>query len=213
MPKFQTSELQQKKCSPSGTAGRLSSSAKTFTYSGTIIPRVYGPLGPPTTADDASLLTFPQSLNALFASVWNDLQHFSAMCNTSYRMGHRLHANTFNEMVASILYRLLGLSFDNDTSSSALNEAVRIGMIVFASTVSFRGQMYDRDLLDRFRAALFQLWHTTISASWPSSSQFRGTGLPPASPTMLLWLLTMWKASGCTEGVRQGWAFLGSTRR
>lgn len=99
---------------------------------------------------------FVATLDTRLVNVWNDAQEFCRLGNLAQQTNHKLSPNTFSEILASILYRLLSLSFPE----SHIEEAIRIGLMAFASAVFFRWrglrqrQVYLEEL---FRGALQNL--------------------------------------------------------
>jgi hypothetical protein len=85
-----------------------------------------------------------------------DLHAFSCISNLGYQTTRKLSPDIYNEMLISILYRLTHLSFESDP----MQEAIRIGLLAFSSTVfiqrQFMEQPYDH-LLNLYSNALCRL--------------------------------------------------------
>ena len=77
---------------------------------------------------------FVQTLDHRLIGVWEDMHDFSQLSNLACQTANKLTPNAFSEMMSSILYRLLGLTF----SESAVDEAIRLGLATFASSVYFQ---------------------------------------------------------------------------
>lgn len=108
--------------------------------------------------------------------VWNDLQAFCRLCNLAAQTPHKLLPNTFSEIMTSVLYRLINISFE----FMPILEAIRLGMMVFASQVflQWRGMRQRQTQLDDgFGRVLLVL---------KDLEGFK------ASPKLNFWLLVMW---------------------
>lgn len=119
----------------------------------------------PSTSTSTSTSTFIRAADEKLYNVWNDLRAFCHLCNLASQTRYKLLPNTFSEIMASVLYRLLRLS-SSSSSSSFEAEAVpvlgafRLGMTVFASQVflQWRGMRQRQRRLDRdFKQALLPL--------------------------------------------------------
>lgn len=88
------------------------------------------------------------------------------MSNVAYQTTRKLSRDTYSEMMISILYRFTHLSF----SSDPLQEAIRVGLLVFASTIFmqryFKGQSYDH-LLEVYDNALLRLRESSFNLPMP----------------------------------------------
>ncbi|KAM5385434.1 hypothetical protein ACJZ2D_001075 [Fusarium nematophilum] len=140
---------------------------------------------------EAEVSKFVQTLDERLINIWKDLQDFSRLANLAHQTTHKLPPNTFSEIMVSVLYRLLALSF----LESPIEDALRLGMMAFSAAIFFRWRgMKQRQqyLDDSFRDALLKLNG--------SSTQ------PPLA--VLLWLLMTWSmnVSGhVAEGNVQQW--------
>ena len=108
---------------------------------------------------DASISAFVDSrLDSRLKNVLRDLHAFSCLSNLAYQTTRKLSPALYNEMMVSILYRLTHLSFWDE----AVQETIRLGLLVFASTVflqrQYAPQRFDR-LLELYNKALFELCH------------------------------------------------------
>ncbi|CZR53419.1 uncharacterized protein PAC_03297 [Phialocephala subalpina] len=106
---------------------------------------------------DANIRAFTETaLDARLHNAMRDLHAFSCMSNVAYQTKGKLSANTYNEMMISILYRLAHLSFEHDP----LQEALRLGLVALSSQIylqrHYMEESYDF-LLDLFNHALLRL--------------------------------------------------------
>lgn len=125
---------------------------------------------------NSNISVFIKTLDPRLSNVWRDLEEFSTLSNLASQTGRKLQPNTFSEIMVSILYRLLALSYP----TSPVENALRLGMMAYTASIFFRWrEMKQRQafLDDSFRGALVEL---------------RKGGVRP-SDTMLLWLLVLWK--------------------
>lgn len=97
---------------------------------------------------------FVNALDPRLSSCWKDLHAFSCMSNLAYQTTQKLSPHTYNEMMISILYRLLSLSFAENTPQ----EAIRIGLLTFSSTI-FLTRLY----MKQPYPLLFNLFGTALS--------------------------------------------------
>ena len=78
------------------------------------------------------------------------------MSNLAYQTTRKLSPDTYSEMMISILYRLLSLSFEEDSPQ----EAIRTGLLTFSSTI-FLTRLYMKQpyplLFNLFGSALSKL--------------------------------------------------------
>jgi hypothetical protein len=124
-----------------------------------------------------SVNEFIRALDPRLANVWRDLEDFSTLSNLASQTDRKLQPNTFSEIMVSLLYRLLALASD-----APLENAVRLGMAMFAASIFFRWRdMKQRQayLDDSFRNALAGLRETAVRQ--PSA--------------VLLWLLVLWETN------------------
>ncbi|KAF4974938.1 hypothetical protein FZEAL_8201 [Fusarium zealandicum] len=125
---------------------------------------------------------FAKTLDERLTNVWKDLQEFSRLGNLAHQTTYKLQPNTFSEIMVSILYRLLALSFPE----SPIEDALRLGMMTYAASIFFRwrGMNQRQGWLDgSFQEALLKL------KSNPTQ--------PPLA--ILLWLLTVWNISASEQ--------------
>ena len=82
------------------------------------------------------------------------------MSNVAYQTTRKFRPDTYNEMMISILYRLMHLSFKEEP----LHEAIRVSLLTFSSTIfltrHYMKQRYEH-LFNLFSSALFQLYQST----------------------------------------------------
>lgn len=108
----------------------------------------------------AQIHAFVDALDPKFGNCWKDLHAFSCMSNLAYQTTHKLSPDTYNEMMISILYRLMHLSFEE----GSLQEAIRTGLLTFSSTI-FLTRLYMKHpyehLFNLFSSALFKLCQST----------------------------------------------------
>lgn len=76
---------------------------------------------------------FIETLDQRLVIIWKDLTEFSKICNLATQTSHKLAPNTFSEMMTSVLYRLLGLTYQDPVA-----EAIRVGMMFFAAGIFFQ---------------------------------------------------------------------------
>lgn len=108
------------------------------------------------TEDESEASKYIRAADEKLCNVWKDLREFCRLCNLASQTSHKLLPNTFSEIMASVLYRLINLSFE---AMPAL-EAIRLGMTVFASQVflQWRGMRQRQTQLDHdFTEALLRL--------------------------------------------------------
>jgi hypothetical protein len=118
---------------------------------------------------------FIQTLDERVANVMKDLHEFSLIANVAYQTERKIDPSTFNEIMVSIMYRLLHLTFEIEP----VNEVIRVGMITFATTIflqwNISSQRYEY-MVNLFRGALLKARASAID-------------LPPP---IQLWLLFTW---------------------
>ena len=129
---------------------------------------------------------FVDVLGSDLGNCWKDLHTFACMSNLAYQTTRKLSPDTYNEMMISIFYRLMHLSFEE----GCLQEAVRVALLIFSSTL-FLTSLYVQPplehLLSQFRGVLSRicqstdlfvpqpimlwlmvLYHVTVSKQYPS---------------------------------------------
>lgn len=108
----------------------------------------------------AQIDAFVDALDPRLGNCWKDLHAFSCMSNLAYQTTRKLSPFTYNEMMISILYRLMYLSFEEGSPQ----EAIRIGLLTFSSTIFltrlYMKQPYER-LFNLFDSSLFKLCQCT----------------------------------------------------
>lgn len=87
----------------------------------------------------------------------NDLHAFSCMINIASQASRKIRPETYNDIMISILYRLMSLDFDcND-----MQEAIRLGMVCYCTTIFMqyrRVKHQYRQLFHTFNESLQNLW-------------------------------------------------------
>lgn len=118
--------------------------------------------------NDAESLDFIKTKDKKLFRVWQNLVSFAHVCNLASQSTSKLPPNTFSELLISALYRLLSLSYPNDTTC----EALRLGMISFATHVFFqwrgirqRLDSFDAEFQDAVRRLAEQSSHNTMPAA------------------------------------------------
>ncbi|KUJ11890.1 uncharacterized protein LY89DRAFT_722304 [Mollisia scopiformis] len=107
---------------------------------------------------DAIILAFAQTtLDERLHNVLRDVHAFSCISNVAYQTTRKLSPETYNEMTISILYRLTHLFFESDL----LQEAIRLGLLVFSSTIFLQRHIIEQpyeNLLNLYGDALLGLF-------------------------------------------------------
>ncbi|CAH0028079.1 unnamed protein product [Clonostachys rhizophaga] len=80
-------------------------------------------------AVQSSLALWIGTLDYRLRTVWDDLVEFCSMSNSASQRNQKLPRNTFSEILLSLVYRLLNLSFDLDSAE----ETIRLGMLAYTS--------------------------------------------------------------------------------
>lgn len=138
--------------------------------------------------NDDAVSRFICTLDPKLVTVWKDLKEFSRLANLAVQTSYKLPPNRFSEIMVSILYRLLSLSFPD----SPVEEALRLGTMTYAATVFFRWRtMRQRqEYLDR-------MFHSALKAARTS----------PVPPRIAFWLLVLWHSTSedLNEDVLTAW--------
>ncbi|KAH6985703.1 hypothetical protein BKA56DRAFT_715144 [Ilyonectria sp. MPI-CAGE-AT-0026] len=134
--------------------------------------------------------SFVQSLDWKLVNVWTDLKRFSDICNLASQTGHKLTQTTFSEIMVSVLYRLLHMSF----KQCPVNEVLRVGMVAYTTAIFLQWQYFkmgEGHLKESLSNALLELRESFIDVP----------------PPVLFWLLTVLNTSFATdaEGRHVGW--------
>ncbi|KAL8786601.1 MAG: hypothetical protein Q9195_008158 [Heterodermia aff. obscurata] len=123
----------------------------------------------PDTRYDSEL--FLCHIDTDLAEAWKVSKKFCLLINCASECNHRIATETFLETMASVVYRLLDLAH---FQSGATDETIRLGLLVFSSSVFLQwqqlGKAYDH------LAAMYR----------DSLAKLRYSHLPPQ---LLLWLL------------------------
>ena len=137
----------------------------------------------------AHLDAFVDALDPKFGNCWKDLHAFSCMSNLAYQTTGKLSPVTYNEMMISILYRLLHLSFEE----SSLQEAIRIGLLTFSSTI-FLTRLYMKQPYEH----LFSLFSNSLSKLCQSTSII-------VPQPIMLWLMILYHMVSYKQPSPEDW--------
>ena len=138
---------------------------------------------------NAHLDAFVDALDPKFGNCWKDLHAFSCMSNLAYQTTGKLSPVTYNEMMISILYRLLHLSFEE----SSLQEAIRIGLLTFSSTI-FLTRLYMKQPYEH----LFSLFSNSLSKLCQSTSII-------VPQPIMLWLMILYHMVSYKQPSPEDW--------
>jgi hypothetical protein len=130
-----------------------------------------------------------ETLDAKLGNCWKDLHAFSCLSNLAYQTTRKLSPETYNEMMISILYRLMDLSFEDDI----LQEAIRLGLLTFSSTI-FLARQYMQQPYER----LYRLFGSALLKLCQSPS------IVVPSPIML-WLLALYHVVAYKQPAPEDW--------
>ena len=115
------------------------------------------------------------------ATIWEVMEKFCLQINLAFKTGDRVSPRNLLEIMASVMYRLLRIRFD----VGCLNEAVRLGLLAFASNIFLHPQsLAPSD--DRYSAA-YRTCALALEEDDATSTHFR------------LWLLTVGALSALTR--------------
>ncbi|KAH7011900.1 hypothetical protein EDB80DRAFT_713134 [Ilyonectria destructans] len=126
--------------------------------------------------------SFVQSLDWKLVNVWTDLKRFSDICNLASQTGHKLTQTTFSEIMVSVLYRLLHMSFEQ----YPVNEVLRVGMVAYTTEIFLQWQYFkmgEGHLKESLTNALLKLRESFIDVP----------------PLVLFWLLMVLNTSFATD--------------
>lgn len=110
--------------------------------------------------------SFVQSLDWKLVNVWTDLKRFSDICNLASQTGHKLTQTTFSEIMVSVLYRLLHMSFEQ----CPVNEVLRVGMVAYTTAIFLQWQYFkmgEGHLKESLSNALLKLRESFIDVPPP----------------------------------------------
>jgi len=99
---------------------------------------------------------FLDDIDKELATVWRATKEFCSLINRSTQTKRKLSEGTLFETIASIMYRLLYISFASDS----LDEAIRLCLLAFATHVFLQwpsARMQNAHLSTRFRGCLVNL--------------------------------------------------------
>lgn len=109
---------------------------------------------------DVQIHAFVDELDPQLGNCWKDIHAFSCLSNMAYQTGGKFSPETYNEMMISILYRLMHLSFLDD----GMQRLVQTALLTYCSTV-FLIRMYQANpygrLKDLFSTELFKFFQST----------------------------------------------------
>ncbi|KAH7149653.1 hypothetical protein B0J13DRAFT_663415 [Dactylonectria estremocensis] len=145
---------------------------------------------PASLAFEDPIISITEFLNWRLLNVWKDLQQFSNLCNLAGQTGHKLTQTTFSEIMVSVMYRLLHMSFED----CPLNDALRVGMITFTTAMFLQWQCLksgERHIEESLSSALLKLHESSVHVP----------------PPVLFWLLTVMHTSfsGDAGGRHASW--------
>lgn len=110
---------------------------------------------------DAKIRAFAEtSLDTRLHNVLKDLHALSCISNAAYQTTRKISPDTYNEIMISILYRLINMSLHTDP----LQEAIRTGLLALSSTIFLQRHFIKNDfehLLSLFGNALKQMREST----------------------------------------------------
>lgn len=132
----------------------------------------------PATTDSqhGTATLFLAEIDDELARAWRALSEFCSLINFAVDYGQLISTETFLDTMASVVYRLLDMCFEE--SGSILDETIRLGLLAFSCVLFLQwkdlGMSYSH-LASTFRAGLARL--TSVPSHIISSSQ------------LMLWLL------------------------
>lgn len=106
------------------------------------------------------------SMDSRLLNVSKDVHALSCLSNLAHQTGRKLSPEMYNEMMISILYRLVRLSFAADD----VQEAFRLGLLCFCSTIFMHRQHMEQQykhLLSSFQSSLQRLHTASASLEDP----------------------------------------------
>lgn len=120
---------------------------------------------------------FVQSLDWRLSNVWQDLRHFSYISHLAYSSGYKLRHDMYSDIMVSVLYRLLHLTIEDCSASSAIH----LGLAAFTSSMFLRWKTQEpgnNSSVRKFGDALWELRESHAVSTVPDP--------------VLLWLLLLW---------------------
>uniref|UniRef100_A0A8H7K3R3 Transcription factor domain-containing protein n=1 Tax=Bionectria ochroleuca TaxID=29856 RepID=A0A8H7K3R3_BIOOC len=129
----------------------------------------------PQDADDETISWWiTDNLEPRLRTIWEDLRQFRRMSIFANEANHKIPKDTFSELMVSLLYRLVNLSYDLDSP----NEVVRLGMLGYVTSIFLRwGKTAEFHHLRRMLGGTLKAIHPGIS------------DIPTPA---ILWLLITW---------------------
>jgi hypothetical protein len=125
-------------------------------------------------------------LDTRLVNIWEDLEYFCRQVHVALHTGQILSHEAYNNLMISVLYRLLQL----ETLSDPLPEALRLGMLLFGSSIYFQWHIQDRGS-DRIAGQLSDAL---------DSIRVEAAEIPDR---IAFWLLMIWKVSASGEIAEQ----------
>ncbi|KEF56386.1 uncharacterized protein A1O9_07967 [Exophiala aquamarina CBS 119918] len=138
---------------------------------------------------EAQIGGFIDGLNQQLSNCWKDIHAFCCLSNMAYQTGGKFSPETYNEMMISIFYRLMHLSFTDD----GMQRLIRIGLLTYCSTI-FLIRMYQANPFSR----LHDLFSTELRVNFQSTSRC----LPQS---VLFWLLMIYNLVAYKDSCRTEW--------
>lgn len=75
--------------------------------------------------------TFLNYVDDKLSRAWKDMARFCSLINLVAESRHRISTEVFLDTMASVMYRLLDMSFE----AGSANEAIRLGLLAFSSSI------------------------------------------------------------------------------
>lgn len=138
---------------------------------------------------ETQIHAFMDGLDLRLANSWKDLHAFSCMSNLAYQTTRKLSPDIYNEMMFSILYRLMHLSFKGDP----LQEVIRTSLLIFSSTI-----FLTRHYMNQRHEHLFNLFSSALANLHQSTSNI-------VPPPIMLWLMVLYTMVAYRELSPENW--------
>ncbi|KAI1390318.1 uncharacterized protein F4822DRAFT_428656 [Hypoxylon trugodes] len=152
------------------------------------------PLHPIPPSDELFLST----LDPLLSTPWLELRKFSALVNRAHSTGRKMPKDYLLDAMASTTYRLI---HKPPSPRGSLDEAVRLGLLAFASTLFLQWvgvRQPQTHFPISYQEALANLEFPDPNPN-NSDNENGGDNPKPISPRLLLWLLTVGAVSVFSE--------------
>ncbi|KAK7224928.1 hypothetical protein V2G26_012931 [Clonostachys chloroleuca] len=129
----------------------------------------------PQDANDETISRWiTDNLEPRLCTIWEDLRQFRRMSIFANEANHKIPKDTFSELMVSLLYRLVNLSYDLDSP----NEVVRLGMLGYVACIFLQwGKTAEFHHLRRMLGG-------TLKAMYP--------GISDIPKPAILWLFLTW---------------------